>query len=70
MNRTEVQIGSATYYVSRVFVGSKTATELLANSIVDRARQERDIDVKSNRNNSTIPGQNPKNINHQVRKEY
>ena len=45
MSEKAIQIGHVTYQLSRVFVGSKTATELLINAVVDREREESAVDV-------------------------
>ena len=44
MERKEIQIGVVTYQLSRVFVGSKTATELMIDAVVDHAREESSVD--------------------------
>lgn len=45
MEQKEIQIDNVTYQLSRVFVGSQTATELLINAVVDRAREEVPVDA-------------------------
>ena len=45
MEKTETKIGGVTYYVSRTFIGSRTATELLIDHVVDRAREDVAVDV-------------------------
>lgn len=45
MEQKEIQIGNVTYQLSRVFMGSQTATELLINAVVERAREEVPVDA-------------------------
>ena len=46
MEKKEIQIGSVTYQLNRVFVGSKMPTELLIDAVVDRAREEVTVDAR------------------------
>ena len=45
MEVTEIQMGDATYQLSRIFVGSRTVSELLVDAVVDRARAEIAVDA-------------------------
>ena len=45
MSETEIKLGDASYQLSRVFIGSRTATELLIDHVVDRAQGEPSVDV-------------------------
>ena len=48
MERKEIQLGGVTYQLSRVFVGNKTATELLIDAVVGRVREEVAVDMIEN----------------------
>lgn len=45
MSETEIKLGDASYQLSRVFIGPRTATELLIDHVVDRAQEEPAVDV-------------------------
>lgn len=45
MSKTEIKLGDVSYQLSRVFIGSRTATELLIDHVVDRAREDVAVDV-------------------------
>ena len=45
MAKTEIKLGDVSYQLSRVFIGSRTATELLIDHVVDRAREDVAVDV-------------------------
>ena len=45
MKKTEIKLGDVTYHVSRKFIGSRTAAELLIDRVVERAREETGVDV-------------------------
>ena len=45
MAETEVVLGGVSYQLSRVFIGSRTANELLLDHVVDRAQAEPAVDV-------------------------
>lgn len=45
MDKNEVKLGDVTYQLSRVFIGTRTATELLIDAVIDRAREEVAVDV-------------------------
>lgn len=45
MAKSEIKLGDVTYQLSRVFVGSRTATELLTDRVVEQAREETAVDV-------------------------
>ena len=45
MEMTEIKLGDVTYQLSRVFIGSRTASELLIDAVVDRAREDVAVDV-------------------------
>ena len=40
MEKTEIKLGNVTYQLRRVFVGEKTATDLLIDAVANRAREE------------------------------
>ena len=45
MSEIEIKLGDASYQLSRVFIGSRTATELLIDHVVNRAQEEPAVDV-------------------------
>ena len=45
MEINEIQLGDVTYQLSRAFIGSKTASELLIDRIVNQAREETAVDA-------------------------
>lgn len=45
MEKTEIKLGDVTYHVSRTFIGSRTATELLIDHVVEQAREDVAVDV-------------------------
>lgn len=45
MHEVEIKLGDVSYQLSRVFIGSRTATELLIDHVVDRAREDVAVDV-------------------------
>ena len=45
MENTEIKLGDVSYQLSRVFIGSRTATELLIDHVVNRAQEEPAVDV-------------------------
>lgn len=45
MKEREVKLGNVTYQLSRVFIGSRTASELLIDAVIDRARGEVTVDA-------------------------
>ena len=44
MEKHEIQLGDVTYQLSRIFLGSQTATELLIDAVVERAMVENSVD--------------------------
>ena len=46
MDKNEVKLGDVTYQLSRVFIGSRTATELLIDHVVEQAREDVAVDVQ------------------------
>lgn len=46
MAEKEVKLGDVTYKLSRVFIGSRTATELLTDRVVEQAREDVAVDLK------------------------
>lgn len=45
MSETEIKLGDVTYQLSRVFIGSRTVTELLTDHMVGRTWEDVDVDV-------------------------
>ena len=45
MTITEIKLGDVTYQLSRTFIGSRTATELLIDHVVEQAREDVAVDV-------------------------
>lgn len=45
MKTSEIRLGDVTYQLSRVFAGSKTAAELLADAVLERVREETAFDA-------------------------
>ena len=45
MEMTEIKLGDVTYHVSRTFIGSRTASELLIDAGVERAKVDVAVDV-------------------------
>ena len=45
MENNEVRLGDVTYQLSRAFVGSKTASELLVDHIVSQIREDSAVDL-------------------------
>ena len=45
MKKTEMKLGDVTYQLSRVFIGQKTAAELLIDAVVERAKADVAFDV-------------------------
>ena len=44
MEQHEIQLGDATYHLSRIFNGSKLVKELLVDAVLERARAEISVD--------------------------
>jgi len=44
MKVCEIKLNEAVYQIDRVFVGSRTTSELLIDAVVDRAREEIPVD--------------------------
>ena len=45
MAKIEIKLGEVTYHVSRTFIGSRTASELLIDHVVEQAREDVAVDV-------------------------
>ena len=45
METNEIRLGDVTYQLSRAFIGSKTASELLIDHIVSQSREEYAVDL-------------------------
>ena len=45
MKKTEIKLGDVSYQLSRVFIGSQTATALLIDHVLDRVREETAVDA-------------------------
>ncbi len=45
MEQHEIQLGDATYHLSRIFTGSRLVKELLVDAVLERARAEIAVDA-------------------------
>ena len=45
MAKIEIKLGDVSYQLSRVFIGSRTASELLIDHVVDRVREDVAVDA-------------------------
>ncbi len=48
-NKTEQQIGAATYVVERVFIGTKTIQEVVTEEIIFNGKQAANFDPQDSR---------------------
>lgn len=46
MTEIEIKLGDVSYQLSRVFIGSRTANELLIDAVVERAKADVAVDAR------------------------